>query len=151
MLGKIILKVYNGRLCNIKQTVMEFLQSYEWWSLLAGSFATGLIQLIGHYGIGRSSKKIEYTFNFITILIFILSFYRTGVLGGIILTILSVAANSSIAKLLVRKYFISKVGYIPRDREELRIEITNEYISRGQTFSPLDVENEVLKHGKKYK
>lgn len=105
----------------------------------------GFIQLVGYYGRGRSSKKIENASFIVGLVLFFLAFYLFGFWGGITLILIFILVNSTLTKYLVKTFFRKTVGYVPSDREETHKKVTEEFMETKTKFSVLEVEQEVHK------
>lgn len=119
-----------------------FYEKFIWWFLLFITSILGFVQLIGFYGRGSGSQKIERYTHLIILLTFLVSFFIVGFWGGICFIIIFIVLNSSIIKYLVKMAFKKYVGYVPSERKEIRKKIFEEKIKNLDSFSIDDVEKE---------
>lgn len=99
---------------------------------------TGFVQLVGYYGRGRSSAKIERYSYFTGLIFLLLSFYYFGFLGGVAMFIVFVLINSTIVKYLVQKYFIKISGHVPMEKAEMYNIVMRE-IMEGKIKKKMDI------------
>ncbi|MEA2065319.1 MAG: hypothetical protein U9O66_03455 [Patescibacteria group bacterium] len=122
-----------------------FYETFRWWGLLTLCIILGFSQQIGAYGRGYISSKIEMTSNLIMFIIFVASFFISGIWGGIFLILLLITINSSITKYIVKKIFRKIIGYVPSDKEKMQNRVVDEYLESGKGLPMLEVDREVRK------
>ena len=124
---------------------MEFLNNPIWWIIFVLASVSGFVQLLGYYGRGSGSKKIEKSGFMVVLVFFFLTFYFVDFLGGIILIFIFILVNSTLTKYFVKTFFKKTSGYVPLDREEMRRAVMEEFMETKTKFSLVEVELEVDK------
>ncbi|MFA5925612.1 MAG: hypothetical protein WC831_01650 [Parcubacteria group bacterium] len=124
-----------------------FYETFSWWGLLVVCVALGYSQQIGAYGRGRKSTKIENVSNLLIVIVFVVSFFISGVWGGVFLVLAFIVVNSTITKYIIKATFQKSIRYTPLDREEVQRQVMDEFMEKnknvGDGFSIVDVEREV--------
>lgn len=78
-----------------------FYQTLSWWILLGVGFIFSLLMQVGHYGRGRSSRKIEAISGIAILIISVICFIINGIWAGIVYYLLQgvfAGINQSLAK-----------------------------------------------------